>query len=359
MLKPEIFLHIADEERDFPTSKYRKEKKMTETTETMEKKVKMLPVLNFNKQYMNNTKIGRSIMNKDFNLEEYMKNHITVEVSDNAINLVDIWKDENISLSTYNINLFDMAVMDAAYTIMVSGYEVITPEWIGKVLSGNTDQRITAQRKEKIQKSIDKLRSIHIRINCEKEIKTRKDTKNKIKKFVYESYLLPLGKAEIKYQANGKEVTAYTVLEKPALYWYAENLHQIVDVPASLLETQEEFHDTDEAILIKRYVIKRVAQILTGSGMYSNKISFLWEDKNGEKKGLFTELGCIPDDSKAWRDQKQKINRIVKLTLQSLKDRNIILDYEAYREQGSTNPSKPILGYQIQAKKTRKIEISE
>ena len=93
--------------------------------------------------------------------------------------------------------------------------------------------------------------------------------------------------------------------------------------------------------------------------MYSNKISFLWEDKNGEKKGLFTELGCIPDDSKAWRDQKQKINRIVKLTLQSLKDRNIILDYEAYREQGSTNPSKPILGYQIQAKKTRKIEVSE
>ena len=314
---------------------------------TVEDDKPKLPVLNFDRQYMNNTKISRILSTKPIPIEEVVA-ELMIPINDKIINLVDIWRDENITLSTNNITQFDMAVMDAAYTIMCSGYMVITAEWIARVLSGNPDQKITPQKIGAIRKTIDKLRSVHIKIDCKEEINARRDTKDKVDRFVYESYLLPLDKLEARYEANGKEIIAYPVLSKPALYKYAEIIHQIVDVPADLLDTHDEFRDTDEAILIKRYVIKRVAQIVNKNNLNSNKISYLWYDKDmEEERGLFPELGYNPTDTDTWRDKKRKINKIVKLTLQSLKDKGAIQNYEPYREDGTKNPASPIMGYKI------------
>lgn len=310
---------------------------------------KTLPVLNFNRQYMNNTKIARIISTKQIPIDsiDVGVQQLEISIHDNIINLVDLWSDPNITLSQ-QVTPFDMAVMDAAYTIMCTGLNVLTAEWICKVMSGNMDQKITAQKISAVRESIDKLRSVHIKIDCKNEINTRRDTKGKVKKFVYESYLLPLDKIEAKYESNGKEVVAYPVLTKPALYRYAEIVHQIVDVPAELLDTNSEFADTDEAILIKRYVIKRVAQIVNKNNLMSNKISFIWYDKDtNDERGLFSELGYMPDNTKKWRDKKQKINKVVKLTLLSLKDRGIIEEFEEYREDGTKNPVSPIKGYKI------------
>ena len=310
---------------------------------------KTLPVLNFNRQYMNNTKIARIISTKQIPIDsvDVGVQQLEISIHDNIINLVDLWTDPNITLSQ-QVTPFDMAVMDAAYTIMCTGLNVLTAEWICKVMSGNMDQKITVQKVHAVRESIDKLRSDHIKIDCKNEINTRRDTKGKVRKFVYESYLLPLDKIEAKYESNGKEVIAYPVLTKPALYKYAEIVHQIVDVPAELLDTNSEFADTDEAILIKRYVIKRVAQIVNKNNLKSNKISFIWYDKNtDDERGLFPELGYVPDNTKKWRDKKQKINKVVKLTLLSLKDRGIIEEFEEYREDGTKNPVSPIKGYKI------------
>ena len=333
-------------QRKEPDTESMAQKEIQETEVIEEDKAK-LPVLNFDRQYMNNTKISRILSTKPIPVEEVVS-ELKIPINDKIINLVDIWRDKNITLSTNNITQFDMAVMDAAYTIMCSGYMVLTAEWIARVLSGNPDQKITPQKIGAIRRSIDKLRSVHIKIDCKDEINARRDTKGKIDKFVYESYLLPLDKIEARYEANGKEIVAYPVLTKPALYRYAEIVHQIVDVPAELLDTHEEFRDTDEAILIKRYVIKRVAQIVSKNKLNSNKISFLWNDIDvDEERGLFPELGYIPDDSDAWRDKKRKINKIVKLTLASLKEKEAIKDFEVYREDGTKNPASPIMGYKI------------
>ena len=320
---------------------------MVENKETTDESKAKLPVLNFDRQYMNNTKISRILSTKPIPIEEVVS-ELKIPINDKIINLVDIWRDKNITLSTNNITQFDMAVMDAAYTIMCSGYMVITAEWIAKVLSGNPDQKMTPQKIGAIRRSIDKLRSVHIKIDCKDEINARRDTKGKIDKFVYESYLLPLDKIEARYEANGKEIVAYPVLTKPALYRYAEIVHQIVDVPAELLDTHDEFRDTDEAILIKRYVIKRVAQIIKKNNLNSNKISFIWYDRDvDEERGLFPELGYVPDDTDLWRDKKRKINKTVRLTLQSLKDKEAIKNFEPYKEDGTKNPASPIMGYKI------------
>lgn len=72
-------------------------------------------------------------------------------------------------------------------------------------------------------------------------------------------------------------------------------------------------------------MIKRVAQIVSNNKLNSNKISFLWYDREeNEERGLFPELGYIPDNTRSWRNKKQKINKIVKMTLKSLKDKALL-----------------------------------
>lgn len=308
-----------------------------------------LPVLNFNRQYINNTKIARIISTKKLSLD-VSNQQCEIEIKDNIINLIDIQANDKITLSDTSITQYDMAVMDATYTIMCQGQKLITPEWILKVMSGNKNQWFNEKKLDDVKASIIKLQSIRIKIDCTDEYNAYhiKKGKKPVDSWTYESYLLPFGKIEAKYETNGKFVTAYTVLEKPALYRYAEMNHQIIDVPAYLFETQRQFSDTDEAILIKRYVIKRVAQIVKANNLDNNKISFSWYDKGKrEEKGLFVELGYKTDDTTGWRKKKLSINNVVKGTLQTLVDCKAVSSFKAYRKDGTNNPASPIAGYKI------------
>ncbi|WP_022769407.1 hypothetical protein [Butyrivibrio sp. NC2007] len=306
-----------------------------------------LPTLVLNKQYMNNSKISRVLSSKHIYIEDKTQ-QIDIKIKDHIINIVDLWKDQNIQLSQ-QITQFDMAVMDAVYTIANNGYDVITAEWVVKVLSGNLSQKVTRQKLEAVRESIDKLRCIHIKIHCESEIKCRKSLNESIDQFVYESYLLPLDKAIAHYRANGKTVITYPILSKPALYAYAETTHQIIDIPASFLGTQKHFKDTDEAIIIKRYVLKRIAQMKSSKNNLSScKISLLWYDQKHNPKGLYTELGYTPDVTDKWRTKtKPMITRIVKGTLSYLTEIGYIKGFSAYRQDGNNNPSSPIMGYEV------------
>lgn len=307
-----------------------------------------LPILNFNRQYMNNTKLGRILTTKQIDITQ---DEFNLNITDKVVNLVNIWQDQHISLTNTNISPFDMAVLDATYTIMSQGLSVVTPEWIVRVMSGNNSKTaITKKKVDEVMESINKLQFVRIKVDCTEEYNAFQLEKKKkpVDYWGYESYLLPVGKVEARFDANGKKVVAYRILEKPALYRYAEMNKQIVDVPAELLETQEEFSDTSEAILIKRYVIKRVAQIVKRNSLNNNKVSFLWYDKKeDEERGLFPELGYKPDGSPAWRKKKGRINDIVKGTLKTLVDHNAITHYEEYRENGSKSPAAPIIGYKI------------
>ena len=301
-----------------------------------------LPPLMITRQYLNNTTISRNLSAKQVSVKANKR--ITLKLT--GSNKSDIFATLYATVDV-TITPFDMAVMDAAYTILCSGYEGITVNWIARVLSGNPAQTMTQQKTEKIESSITKLSSCHIMIDCESEMKSRKDTKGKTDTFEFQSCLLPLGDCVIR-TINGRNINFYPFTAKPALYSYAETLGQIISIPAELLDTHHEYADTDEAILIKRYVIKRVAQIVSINGLVSNKLSFSWFSRDYERTmGLFTELGYKPDTSSKWRAKRQKINRIVKLTLKSLKNKKYIDDFEEYREDKTKNPASPINGYKI------------
>ena len=130
----------------------------------------------------------------------------------------------------------------------------ITPEWIVRVMSGNERVQLTQKKLDEVMESINKLQFVRIKVDCTQEYNKYQVKKGEktVKQWGYESYLLPVGKIEARFDANGKKVVAYKILEKPALYRYAEMNKQIVDVPASLLETREKFSVEKEETEDKR-----------------------------------------------------------------------------------------------------------
>lgn len=304
----------------------------------------------YDKQYMNNTKVFRVIGTKDIDINERSdESKFEVAIKDNVFNLVDLWSDPCITF-TQKVDQFDMVVMDAVYTITMSGAKTITLEGIAKVLSGNDKKRPTKKQLDRIRESVEKLRYIHVYIDFSSEMSSRKKCNNPdgITILGYDSCLLPLDKIDAKYSSNGKDLTAYPIRDVSALYRYAEAVGQIIDVPKKLLETQDYFSDTNEAILIKRYVIKRVAQIMNNkNNLGSSKISYLWYESNGEARGLFAELGYKPDNTESWKNTKKKIHKIVKDTLEYLKEIGVIVDFKIYRKGDSNNPADPIMGFKI------------
>ena len=303
-----------------------------------------LQTLDIGKMYMNNTKVARIISTKNISVSPEIKPYEITEKND-ALTIVNLWNDPHITLSQ-SINQFDMAVMDAVYTIITNGHLIFTAEQLARVLSGDMSQNATDAKIRKIKNSINKLRYIHIKIDASDEFNTKKNKEKE--QFVFEGYLLPIESLEIKYSANGKKAVAYEVLTVPALYRYAEILNQIISIPLDLFNTKEYFNDTDEKILIKRYVLKRIFQMKAHNRMYSDKISFQWQGKSGEMKGLYAELGYTPNNSNKWRQTtKPMIKKVVENTLRSLKDKGIISSYTEYREDGTRNPASPIAGYEI------------
>lgn len=308
--------------------------------------IKSLTTLKINTQFFNNSKMFR-MLGRETNLQSSSKE---IQINEKIVNLLDIQSNEKISLSD-RITPFDMAVMDAVYTIICSGQKVVVLEWISKILSGNMQEKDSSEKKEEeIRKSIEKLKNIECTIDCTEEFNEyrRQRKKKPLSNWTFKGSLLPLvEEVEVSYQSNGKKVVAYPIYVIPAIYRYAKANNQIISVPNEYFLTNGKMNNTTESIIIKRYVIKRIAQMIKCKNMNSNRLSFLWLDNNSadeKERGLYPELGYVPDDSNTWNKKtKPKIKKIVESTLGCLKEKNIISNYKPYKEKGS----KSVIGFQI------------
>lgn len=262
-------------------------------------------------QYMNNTKVSHSLADDEVRIGNQVSSY-DVKLFQSQIVNIDIWseiEEDSMTQGYKKITQEDINIMDAIYTLYVrcpSNNVFITTEMIIRTISGNKNQDVTKNRYEKVDERIEVLRNINMTITYSNEIKVT-------------SYLLPLAKVEAKLAANGRIVKAYEVLDIPILYKYASEKRQIISIPNICFETQYLFYDTADAINIKRYVIKRVFQIINKNRLTENKISLCWYDKSKNKhKGLYPELGFYEQDYADWKAKKKQINKIVKATLDHL-----------------------------------------
>lgn len=288
------------------------------------------------KEYMNNTRVGQVICRNtglidmgDFDVMVLPQKRTSI-----AVNLL---RDEHVQY-TGDITLFDMGVMDSIYTLYKSGMESFTLQMVMRTLSGNSEQNVLEEQQEEIFRSIEKLRHIDISIDCTEELRIRKKIGKK-DSVVYRSYLLPLSTVKIKI-GNQKIINGYKLLEIPALYAYAELLEQIIDVPTQVFRTQKRLSDNNEVIVLKRYLIQRIAIMKnTRNKVVSKKISYQWYDrKTKEEKGLFAVLGYKREhysSKSSWANKKKKIHTAVCKILDTLVEEKYIDGYCELRENQS------------------------
>ena len=279
-------------------------------------------------QYFNNTKLIRELVNKETDNEPFI-----VRLNDEASLNVKYYSTDLIS---HSITQWDIVVLDSIYSLQQHGYDLFSMNLLCQFITGNFQKKMTTKNFESIINSINKLCKIYIQIDFTEERQKYVTAINK--QFICEGPLLSL---EIKGNSiNMKEVSP--------LYRYANSNHQIINYPMEILSTKGRVSDTTQSIILKRYVVQKIFQIISSNKIKSNKLSLIWWDHKEKKyKGLFPELGYLPDDSVAWRKKKYQILKIIKNVLEVTKEKNIIIDFCEYRKNDGTGLNLPINGYKI------------
>lgn len=209
-----------------------------------------------NKEYMNICKVAKVISTNLGLFEDKIEFQVVTIPRKNICTNVNLKADKNIILSNPNITQYDLAVMDASYTLYVCGKMAFTPEMIVRTMSGNMKQTVSPQMIGAVTKSINKLKFIRIKIEYTDEMIARRKLK-KGERASIESNLMPLRELDVRLR-NQKIVHGYQFSECPVLYKYAADINQIISVPTRLFETNAFLSDTDEVIVIKRYLIRRI-----------------------------------------------------------------------------------------------------
>ena len=258
--------------------------------------------------------------------------------SKNIVVTVDLQKDEDVSLSSNNVTLFDLAVMDSVYTLSQNGCTSFTPEMVARIMSGNMKGDVKPQKAGAIRKSLRKLATIRITLDCTDEFKERGLTMRKGDKALFTDYLLPMSEVQLKSVNGDVYLNGFALKEVPVLYDYANRIGRIASVPISRLDVQG-VTDTEDSILIRRYVIQRVEELKRARNKASVKDIIYYDTE--DEKGAITEL-WYTENFKNVRDKKAKLHKIVIKVLEAFKVEKYVKDYKEILDK------KSVIGVEIE-----------
>lgn len=258
--------------------------------------------------------------------------------SKNIMVTIDLQKDKDVVLSSNNLTLFDLAVMDSVYTLFKNGCASFTPEMVARIMSGNMKGDVKPQKAGAVTKSLRKLALIRITLDCTQEFKERGITVRKGDKALYTDYLLPMSEIQIKAVNGDVYLNGFSLKEVPVLYDYAERIGRIASVPTSLLDVSG-INDTEDGILVRRYVIQRVEELKRARNKSSLKEIIYYDTEIG--KGALSEL-WYNETFKNVRDKKAKLHKMIINVLQTFEKEDYIKGYTVLSEKRS------IIGVEIE-----------
>lgn len=228
------------------------------------------------------------------------------------------FEDENIAI-TKNFTAFDRAVLNACISLEDCKNRYITTDMIYRSMNGLTSkEKVSPQQKGAITKSVDKIIHSFCRIDFTEEAKARHYNVTTFKK---EGYVLPANKVEL--EAGGKLVVGYEFLGKSPLYEYAQLSNQIITVPMELLNTKNAVRNTDEVIIIREYLLRRIETMRSTKGK-SNKIKY---------DSIYAEIGLEINllDAVQAKKKTKKIRDAIKKILDYWKELKYIKGYSEYK----------------------------
>ena len=289
------------------------------------------------RNYFNNTKV----VNKISKIEDLMERVHVGEFGKKKPDVVTCidFKASDAALLSSPISQFEIVVMDAIYTLSISGKKAFTAEMIANVIAGKEvgKDKNKSTRFNDIVKAMERLSFIRATIDFssmakEKCLLNAPDIETKIS-----GYVLPIIELRIKSRVKKIDKAIYTLDGTPILYKYAESIGRIVSVPASLLAIPGSREDILFSVL-KREVIKDVALMKNKKNNYLTRtISYEWGD-DGEGRGLFERIGLKREayaNEGQWRKKKSKINTMISQIMDHLVNENYIKGYNFNKRGGS------------------------
>lgn len=240
---------------------------------------------------------------------------------------------QGVNAHKINIDAYDLAVMDAIYTLHYYGQVIVTVNMIQRVLSGDMRQEVTMAQRRKIKDSVDKLSMLTVYVDIGDLAKKRRwDVQSKRK-----DKLLPVTRKKCRTN-NGRIVDGYMINDCPIICWITQMMRQIVSVPIGYMDLQ--LPNTTQYILLQRYLLCRIMMMRNGNnGIASNRIRFAY-NRTG-KKGLLGAVDIYPQDYISWKKKKHDIRKCIVRILNAMIDRQIINQYREYYENSK------FCGYEI------------
>lgn len=279
----------------------------TETDETTINFNSVLPKIN----YILNNKAGinlPTIVGKgcyDLNVAPSGKKEVLTKIN------ID-YADKSIELPT-SFTAYDKAVMNACISWWAAGNTEFTPNQIYRCMNGMTDKEtVSPQSVGAVTRSIDKARRLLCTIDYTAEAKMYN---KKTDSYTVEDYILSAKK--VRLETGGRTISGYQFNDAPILYNYAQISGQIVSIPTNLFNTSSVVRSTNENIVMREYLLRRIEVIKKGKSQ-NNKIAY---------DTLFKDIG----EEAANSDRIKTVRGYIKKMLGYYVDKKYIIGFEEYK----------------------------
>ena len=212
------------------------------------------------------------------------------------------------------ISPYDQTVFNAVCTLLEAGNDVFTLDMVYRAMNGLTNsERITAEygTLNPIRDSIDA--SARRRITITQTING--------KEYIYKSQLLPIKELTVRKPQSGEALTAYKLLDSPALYTYSKSIKQIIGVPITLLDTKTIKKNSAKLTVVREYLIKRIFTMQNQkANANSRKIKY---------STLFSETGI--NEAELSQTERNRERKYIGQILEDFKLKGFISDYSEYK----------------------------
>ncbi len=185
------------------------------------------------------------------------KRHRSVETT---VSLEYIGDDEDVNLSR-PISEFDTQVLNGYIAQITNGRTMFTATDVFEAAIGGSNP--TKKQLGEITESLDRMRFNKLTIDMTQEAEAHKlvdpDTGKPWKNWKVETMLVPADKITMTSQ-NGRIVEGYVSTREPVVLTHARMTNQITSFPMRYLETKEAGSNTQQNVVIRAYLLKRILQ---------------------------------------------------------------------------------------------------
>lgn len=223
---------------------------------------------------------------------------------------------------------YDRAVYNAICSLWQAGNNSFTPTMVYNAMNGTGNKSkggasISPQALEAVTRSIEKQRFTRLKIDCSEQMRYYKG----LKSAKFDANMLYIEGVEMVMQ-NGQKVNAYKFVnpdKPPVLYEYSRSIGQVATVSPALLDTSSSIRSTDEIIVIREYLIRRIEGMKGDNNLVSKKISF---------DAIYFELDIELSEltGNARKDIPKRIRKNTETLLSHFKKEGYIKDFAEYKD---------------------------